>query len=60
VRTRGDIKWAGGRVFIRKVFRDEPLGLEKPKGGDLEVFFGAVRIGTINPQTMTFTAAVQN
>ena len=60
VRTRGDIKCAGGRVFISEVFRGESLGLKKTEGGDVEVFFGAIRISTINPQTMTFSAAVQN
>jgi hypothetical protein len=40
--------------------RHDALGLEETKGGDLDVFFGAIRIGAINSQTMTFTAAVQN
>jgi hypothetical protein len=60
VRTRGDLKWAGGRVFISEVFRSESLGLRKTKAGDLEVFSGAIRMSTINPQTMTCIAAVQN
>ncbi len=51
---------AGGRVFVSEVFRGESLGLRKTKGGDLDVYFGAMRIGTMNPQTMTFAAAVQN
>ena len=49
-----------GRLFISDVFRGESLGLEKTTGGDLEVFFGRLRIGTIDPETMTFTVAVQN
>jgi hypothetical protein len=44
---------------MSEVFRGESSGFKRTKGGDLEVVFGVIRIGTINP-TVTLIAAIQN
>ena len=48
VRTNGDIKWNGGRVWVSSVLVGEPIGLEAVADGLWRVCYGPVGLGTLD------------
>lgn len=57
VRSNGEIKWAGERVFISEVLTGEPLGISEDESGDWRVCYGAIELGTIDRDTHRFERA---
>jgi putative transposase len=54
VRSSGEIKWRGGRVFIGEAFIGEPLALSEAETGDHRVRFMSVDLGLIDRRTGKF------
>jgi putative transposase len=48
VRTNGDIKWNGGRVWVSSVLIGEPVGLEEDEDGGWRVRYGPTLLGSID------------
>lgn len=48
VRTNGEIKWHGRRVFISEVLRGEPVSLEERDHGQWLVCFGPIELGILD------------
>jgi transposase InsO family protein len=48
VRTNGDIKWNGGRVWVSSVLVGEPIGLTEVADGEWEVRYGPVALGSLD------------
>jgi transposase InsO family protein len=48
VRTNGEIKWAGGLVWVSSVLIGEPVGMEEGEDGVWRVRYGPVLLGTID------------
>lgn len=48
VRTNGDIKWNGGRVWVSSVLVGEPIGLEEMADGLWRVRYGPVPLGSLD------------
>lgn len=48
VRTNGDIKWNGGRVWVSSVLVGEPIGLEETADGVWRVCYGPVELGSLD------------
>jgi transposase InsO family protein len=47
VRSNGEIKWRGERLFISQALIGEPLGLRETADGIFELSYGPVALGTI-------------
>jgi transposase InsO family protein len=47
VRSSGDIKWRGRRVFLSEVLAGEPVGLNEIEEGKWAVYFGPLELGRI-------------
>jgi hypothetical protein len=48
IRTNGDIKWNGGRVWVSSVLVGEPIGLEVIADGLWRVSYGPVELGALD------------
>jgi transposase InsO family protein len=48
VRTNGDIKWNGGRVWVSSVLVGEPIGLEEVADSLWRVSYGPLELGTLD------------
>lgn len=55
VRSNGEIKWRGERLFISEALAGEPLGLRETADGNFELSYGPVVLGTVDGGG-TFTA----
>ena len=55
VRSNGDIKWRGERLFLSETLISEPVGLRETDEGFFEVCYGPVLLGAIG-QDCKFTA----
>jgi putative transposase len=49
VRTSGQIKWHGARVFVSEVLAGETVGLSETDAGAWEVYFGPLLLGLLHP-----------
>jgi len=54
VRSNGEIKWQGELVFIARPLIGEVIGLSENAEGDAEVYFGPLRLGTLDGVTLKF------
>lgn len=54
VRSSGEIKWRGERVFIGEAFIGEPVALSETETGDHRVRFMSVELGLIDRKTAKF------
>jgi transposase InsO family protein len=54
VRSNGEIKWRGELVFIGEALTGEVVGLRENHGGDSELRFGPISLGTIDALTLKF------
>lgn len=52
VRTNGDIKWKGNRVFISEALIGEPVGLKRITERIWAIYYGPLEIGTLDETTM--------
>jgi len=59
VKTSGQIKWQGERIFVCEAVRGELVGLAETERGDWRVHFMQVELGRIDRQTRRFTPAWQ-
>jgi transposase InsO family protein len=57
VKTSGQIKWQGERIFVCEAVRGELVGLAETERGDWRVLFMHVELGRIDRQTRRFTPA---
>lgn len=57
VRSSGDIKWRGRRVFLSEVLAGEPVGLEEIEEGTWAVYFASLELGRLVERTGRFHAA---
>lgn len=57
VKTSGQIKWQGERIFVCEAVRGELVGLAETERGDWRVHFMQVELGHIDRQTRRFTPA---
>lgn len=57
VKTSGQIKWRGERIFVCEAVRGELVGLAETERGDWLVRFMEVELGRIDRQTHQFTPA---
>jgi transposase InsO family protein len=57
VKTSGQIKWQGERIFVCEAVRGELVGLTETERGDWRVHFMQVELGRIDRQTRRFTPA---
>lgn len=51
VRSNGEIKWQGRKVFVSEALRGEPVGLEQIGEGLWAIQFGPLRIGMLDERT---------
>jgi transposase InsO family protein len=56
VRTNGAIKWRGRMLYVSEVLVGEPVGLERVGETQLQVYFGPVRLGTLDETSMSILA----
>lgn len=54
VRSNGEIRWAGGLLFITEALIGEPVGVLKLENGDHLVRFASVDLGVIDWRTKNF------
>ncbi len=52
VRTNGDIRWKGNRVFISEALIGEPIGLKQISDRTWAIYYGPLEIGILNEMTM--------
>lgn len=52
VRTNGDIKWKGNRVFISEALIGEPIGLKQISERTWAIYYGPLEIGMLDETTM--------
>jgi hypothetical protein len=60
VNNSGDISWHKGRVFVREVFCNEEIGLEKMDEDVHWVFFCNTELGEFNSSDMRFRPAIRS
>lgn len=48
VRSNGEIKWLGGRVFLSEALIGEPVGIAETEEGRHTVHFGPIQLGYLN------------
>jgi hypothetical protein len=48
VRTNGDIKWRGGRIFISEALIGEPVGLAELEDGIHALYYGPIFLGRLD------------
>jgi putative transposase len=54
VRSNGEIKWQGELIFIAQPLVGEVIGLQEDGDGNATVYFGPVKLGSIDGVTLTF------
>lgn len=54
VRSNGEIKWAGERIFVSEALVGEPLGVTETESGDWRVCYADVELGYIDRRTQRF------
>ena len=52
VRTNGDIKWKGNRVFLSEALIGEPIGLKQITERTWAIYYGSLEIGMLDETTM--------
>ncbi len=52
VRTNGDIKWKGNRVFISEALIGEPIGLKQISDRTWAIYYGPLEIGILDETKM--------
>lgn len=52
VRTNGDIRWKGGRVFLSEALVGEPVGLKQISERLWAINYGPLEIGLLDETTM--------
>jgi len=52
VRTNGDIKWKGNRVFISEALIGEPIGLKQISDRTWAIYYGPLEIGLLDETNM--------
>ena len=52
VRTNGEIRWKGSRVFISEALVGEPVGLQQISERTWAIYYGPLEIGILNETTM--------
>ncbi len=57
VRSNGEIKWQGELVFIGTALTSEVVGVLETEDGNAEVYFGPVRLGSIDGVTLKLLCA---
>jgi putative transposase len=57
VRSNGEIKWQGELLFIAQTLIGEVIGLSEDADGDAELYFGPLRLGTIDGALLKFQPA---
>ncbi len=57
VRTNGEIKWQGERIFISEALIGEVIGLRENHAGDGELYFGPLPLGLIDALTLKLVRA---
>lgn len=55
VRSNGQMKWAGGLVYVSEVLCGEPVGLLPLDDGLYEIYYAHVRLGYLDERTMRAT-----
>ncbi len=48
VRTTGEIKWAGGELYVSEALIGEPVGLEAISADRWKLYFGPIELGIID------------
>ncbi len=56
VRSKGEIKWRGEKLFLSEMLYREPVGLEEVDDGLWSVYFGPVLLGRYDEQEAGFEA----
>ncbi len=56
VRSKGEIKWQGKKLFLSEMLYREPVGLEEVDDGLWSVYFGPVLLGRYDEQETGFEA----
>ena len=51
VRSNGEIKWAGERIFVSEVLVGEPVGITETEAGDWRVCYADIELGYIDRRT---------
>ena len=51
VRSSGEIKWKGGKIFLSTAIKGEPIGLEQEDEHLWAIMFGPLHIGTLDDST---------
>ncbi len=51
VDTSGYVYWKGLKIFTSELLRRQILGFSEQEGGLIEIYFGAILLGTIDPLT---------
>jgi putative transposase len=54
VRSNGEIKWQGELIFIARPLVGEVVGLHEDNDGNATVYFGPVKLGSIDGVTLKF------
>ncbi len=52
VRTNGEIKWKGGKVFLSEALVGEPVGLRQISNRLWAIYYGPLEIGLLDESTM--------
>jgi len=52
VRTNGDIKWKGNRVFLSEALAGEPVGLKQISERTWAIYYGPLEIGMLDETSM--------
>lgn len=50
VRTNGEVKWRGGKLFLGEALIGEPVGLVEAEEGRWRVFYASVELGWVDPR----------
>jgi transposase InsO family protein len=51
VRSNGEIKWAGEKIFVSETLVGEPVAVTETESGDWRVCYADVELGYIDPRT---------
>lgn len=53
VRSNGEVKWKGDRVFLSEALRGEPVGLQQQDTHLFAILFGPLQIGALDDRSRT-------
>jgi len=51
VRSNGEIKWRGEKIFVSAPLIGEVIGVKETENGPSEIYFGPIALGIIDPMT---------